>query len=895
MARSAAWLALALALLGTSVAVRERARHVYTIRTPGERAWPLVTVGEPSFDRRLHPLRATAYQARRFEVEWSGWLLVPTTDCYEFGLRSGAGLHLAIDGAPVMDGGPYGRVRLSAGLHRFHARYVSEGGGAHDPILLRWKRPKEAEPWPVPERFVFYGEAEPGAWRIGWALYGRALAALAAAWCAVRAVLALARAWPGSRWAAWAQTRRAMIWRLPLGLAALALLPRLYLLASSGGMMEADESAFALLALDIATGANFPWAFHYGQPYQGVLEGYLLALLFLLFGAGAYTAKLLPLLWSLALVALVYHIGRRLRGPAFGALAGLYLALPPLFFSYMSLKLWFGYLAVTTGGALLVFWAAVCERPACRDWAAAGLLAGLLLWTYPLALPAVALAAVIAALRAPRAFLTARPWAALGGLSVGLLPALLHNLLHNWETIAFVMRQSPTDKAASIQALKALVWPQNLAVVLGLFAPWPWVQMPPEDWLGRALVSLGWFGHEQETHVARFVPAWACVALGVLFVAALLWRAGAHARAMWRGAGAYPRCMLAFFALGALTVVVFVRSGFEPEPHYLLPLYPALALLFADATLALARRRPAWAAWAALVVLAVHAGGHGQCRADVLFQARHLLDWGQLQPASHRRVGKHLRDMGAPRGIAEYWVGERVTFESRRACLYSWWAQRRYPGHPDTAHHPLWTIAAAPRVGYLFHNNYRDSQGLSPIGDIDDALLLFGPSLLGYELRGVDAYTVFVPPRPREQAERRAWRLRACDNAALLDALVDADPLRAWGTNEPRRAGDWIAVDCNEPVTLRAVVLLHETDPASATGLGLVSISADGVHWIPWQNVGMHPTLPLSLARLEPPTTSRYWRVSVASHGARPWVVKELFLVRAETATSVDSDGAGIN
>ena len=82
-------------------------------------------------------------------------------------------------------------------------------------------------------------------------------------------------------------------WRTAVGLvllAALALLPRLRIVLSTPGVVEADESVFFLMASRIAQLRDAP-IFFYGQPYLGSLNEYLAAAFMRLGGFSAASGR----------------------------------------------------------------------------------------------------------------------------------------------------------------------------------------------------------------------------------------------------------------------------------------------------------------------------------------------------------------------------------------------------------------------------------------------------------------------------------------------------------------------------------------------------------------------------------------------------------------------------
>jgi predicted membrane-bound mannosyltransferase len=81
----------------------------------------------------------------------------------------------------------------------------------------------------------------------------------------------------------------------------------------------------------IASGANFP-LFFYGQNYLGAFEAYLVALVFSMFGMSVFTLKLVPAIFSVVLLFVVYLVAERLFNARVGILSTLLVAVPSPYF-----------------------------------------------------------------------------------------------------------------------------------------------------------------------------------------------------------------------------------------------------------------------------------------------------------------------------------------------------------------------------------------------------------------------------------------------------------------------------------------------------------------------------------------------------------------------------------
>jgi len=107
----------------------------------------------------------------------------------------------------------------------------------------------------------------------------------------------------------------------------LALALRLGLLLSDQRYVDGDEAVVGMMAKHILTRGERP-LFYYGQPYGGghIIEAYLTSFFYVLFGFSSITLKLVPLIFSLGIIALTYLLLERFFNERIAILSGLLLA-----------------------------------------------------------------------------------------------------------------------------------------------------------------------------------------------------------------------------------------------------------------------------------------------------------------------------------------------------------------------------------------------------------------------------------------------------------------------------------------------------------------------------------------------------------------------------------------
>lgn len=212
-----------------------------------------------------------------------------------------------------------------------------------------------------------------------------------------------------------------------------------------------DEALLSLMGADLLR--DPAWRpYPYGQVHNGggALEAYLAAASFALFGPAVKAAKAVPLLLSMAGLALLYGwAGRRWGRRAALFACALYAALPTLLPWTFQLR---GY-AAPQALFVAVLWCAheLESREDARLSAALGLCAGLLVWCTELSLPPLLAAAAVLFLRRPRALLPALP-----AFALGYAPALLFNLGSGMANWAFLWRSKLAGGATLAPGLDLL-------------------------------------------------------------------------------------------------------------------------------------------------------------------------------------------------------------------------------------------------------------------------------------------------------------------------------------------------------------------------------------------------------------------------------------------------------
>ncbi|MGD9872870.1 MAG: hypothetical protein AB7T27_01245 [Kiritimatiellia bacterium] len=333
---------------------------------------------------------------------------------------------------------------------------------------------------------------------------------------------------------------------------------------------DPDCGVVALMARHMAEGRAWP-VFFYGQSYMGSLEPALSALCCRIFGISGFAVCLGTALAAAGALVFTYLWGRDAGGRTAG-MAALALCIigPPGFFLFQFAPRG-GYMVAMMLGIYAMWHASLLSRrlilrEKIPSWhfLLLGLGAGLGWWSNQLITSALVAAAVVLAIGWRGRIFNRGVLLGIAGFAAGSSPFWIWNALHSWDSF-------------------------NMLSNLGAISPVRGL---------RHLMSKSWrfIGANGEPHalaVAAAVLTGAAVLLGIF---AALWRF--RKTRQWRGS---VFCAVVFIVVSCW---LFVRSSYAVmnTTRYLVPLFPALAVLSGVAVSALPRRG-FYAAPAALTIL----------------------------------------------------------------------------------------------------------------------------------------------------------------------------------------------------------------------------------------------------------------------------------------------------
>lgn len=440
---------------------------------------------------------------------------------------------------------------------------------------------------------------------------------------------------------------------------------RLWLLLGPFSEIDADEAVVGLMALQMPR--ELP-AFYWEQHYLGTVEPITAALLFALVGPSNAALKIVPAVYSVVFIGLVYLTARSAFGVGPALMSALYLAAPPSFFAAWSVKARGGYPEALVFGTLCLLAAqqladrgAESRRTARGWWLILGLAAGLALWTHPMSVVLLAAAGIYL-------LLACRPWTdrwrslpemlpgfglAAAGLVVGLAPAIIHNVNSGFPSLRFAA-EGGTEPRAALVNLWGLVR-YGLPVLVGLAEGTPSHELLLQDWPTR----LG--------------SSWLVTVSLPLFGIGLVWWYRSALVALVRGDQRADLRRPALFVLVLLLVPPFVAvsrfANLWAEPRYALPIYAAVPLM-AGVIWAARQRRTLLGSLllAGLLGLNVASLESSDYRISLPTSA------GASSAANRAQLIATLQARDIDRIYTDYWLAYPIAFESREKIMPAVWS-----------------------------------------------------------------------------------------------------------------------------------------------------------------------------------------------------------------------------
>lgn len=335
-----------------------------------------------------------------------------------------------------------------------------------------------------------------------------------------------------------------------------------------------DAGVVFLMAKHMADGTGFP-IFFYNQAYMGSFEPMVSAMLCRLFGTSGFMVCLGTALFGMALLPVVYAWARDAGGRIAGLAALAYVVIGPSGFFHYQASPRGGYGATLLAGSLVIWLTARLvhgersgQRPGAWKYGVLGLTAGLGWWSNQLVGPALLAAGLIAAVWLRTRLINWRLLTTFPAFFLGSAPFWIWNIRNGWKSFSFLTTMG--------------------------HGPWPMATGLRVYFYDRLFRLLNW----NELHVATQLAA------GILLVATTVIFAAMSTRERKDNPCA-PVQRAAAIVFILISAVIYVCSDFAKAntPRYLLPVVPAIAVMFGCMTATLVRHTRWKIGWVPLCIL----------------------------------------------------------------------------------------------------------------------------------------------------------------------------------------------------------------------------------------------------------------------------------------------------
>lgn len=540
--------------------------------------------------------------------------------------------------------------------------------------------------------------------------------------------------------------------------------------------IDGDEAIVGLMGKHILEGKGVP-VFYYGQHYMGSLEALLASLSFSLFGMSPFTLQLVPLVWSVALVPLVYLVGQSVMGRRAGVVAAILMAVPPPALIVWSSKARGGFIEIVVLGTVALYLAMLWFRDSrgrVRYPAAVGFVLGLGWWVNNQIAYAIAAIGVFATCQ-----LVIRPIMDIftGAGAAGSMRRFLMSSFVG--VLSFLVGSSPYwvynvqrgfPSAGMFGLSKYEVFREHLD---GLrFTALPMLIGAKRFWQkGYAF----WGAHEL---------AWALYILPIFGVCVIRWRQWGRLL-VGRIDRREPVELFVLFCGACCGIFALSSYGWLVQaPRYLLPLYPALFILLGVAATSLSRvSSMASNIFVASIVCFHLAAAYFPERATA---GEPVVFAGQRVERDHQPLIEALNRLGIQRVRTNYWIGYRLAFETAEKITFSMLAEPDQVRIPD-------------------YEQVTEDRGALPLVLVESEATIVRPALrkLGYAFSEERAggYYIFFNLRadnhPRVLIPREDIVKVAASGSQSPDGALDGDIATRWGTGSPQAPGQEFRVQLN--------------------------------------------------------------------------------------------------
>jgi len=518
--------------------------------------------------------------------------------------------------------------------------------------------------------------------------------------------------------------------------------------------LNPDAGIVALMAKHMAEGGDFP-IFFYGQAYMGSLEPMVSALFCALFGCSGFMVTLGTAFVSWLVLFAVYLWARDAHSPLAGLFAAAFCVIGPSAFLHYGVSPRGGY-SVTILFSTLILWLSsklIAESNSnSGKWLLLGLLAGLGWWSNQLIISSILTAAILGLAFLGKKIFSLNTVLAAAGFFIGSLPFWWWNIFNDWRSFDFAGSMGQTPFWEGIKIFFIDRFPDLLDLNSGRPA-------------GRILKIAIYIG----------AAAWGFF---------IMLRLKARQDRRWFH-------LLTLYVFILVSALMFSTSHFAhmSTSRYLLPLFPAVAVLLGVATSQLAVRMPLFLA---VVPLAFVIVGQFGCLTGLKQRGA---DETAYQGAIEE-CGKFLESRGISACYVPY-AKHAWNFALREKICFCDLPQDRYLPYARRAE-------LADRVAIL--DNF---------GDIDYFTAHYGGSASVYHNGAASISYNFIPPRQGLDAVSPAEIESISDSQdnSVLPPLTDGNLDSYWESSVPEGDSEWLEVSFKKIQTVGMIRFLYDDYP----------------------------------------------------------------------------------
>jgi 4-amino-4-deoxy-L-arabinose transferase-like glycosyltransferase/mRNA-degrading endonuclease RelE of RelBE toxin-antitoxin system len=531
----------------------------------------------------------------------------------------------------------------------------------------------------------------------------------------------------------------------------IGLLLRLHLLLATDFLIDSDEAIVGLMAKHFVEGKPLT-TFYYGQHYMGSLEPIIVAILFLFTGVSAISLKVVPLLFSIILIPLVYLITKISANQTAARFSAILMAIPPVTLIEWSGKARGGFMEIVviiTLSIYLCFYWSKCKGVR-KAWYAfiVGLCTGIGWWVNNqiiFVLPAIGLFLLLQAFKLNLKYVLTTISVTFIGFIIGSLPFWLYNINNNFASFGlFTFGTTPLNNFYGLFEIA-------LPILLGARRSW------------------------QNEDIFTYSSILVYFIYILLVIATILYSY------KYSNKNIFLKVIL-FIVPSILTIFVLSSFGsLSIAPRYLLPLYPFIFII-AGVGISYITNFSKFSGYLLLLVivtinlLSTYKGG-------LSIPGTPFAEADERVALSHDEIIKWLNSKDIRKIKTNYWIGYRIAFESNETII------------PE-----LTGSNAQTRISW-YNNQISNNTVIVLTPKYGEKIIkLLKESGYKYKVKILSGYKVIYDVTSKYSSVTITdLKVAASVNSATSNNAIDLNPETRWGSSMPQNPLMKFFIELNKP------------------------------------------------------------------------------------------------